>query len=121
MLQVISHDMRRVAEYLIFASSVTIDELHVIMEVLKKVIKKDENFSPSKENPLILSREGQGELRLINKAIRANDLYSVISRLDKAIRDGSTENPELVNLESAVEKTLRHSNGKWVNVNFRGK
>jgi len=121
MRQIISYEMRRFAEYLLFAAGLNIEELHHITEVLKDIVKDDSNFEPTLDAPLTLNKKGQKELRGVNQALQAADLLTVIKRLDKAIKDGATENEDLTNLNTALQKTLRRTGGKWINAVLRGK
>jgi len=121
MKQILSYEMRRFAEYLLFAAGLTIEELHHITEVLKDIAKDDSNFEPTLDAPLTLNKKGQKELRGVNQALQAADLLTIVKRLDKAIKDGATENEDLTNLNTALQKTLRRSGGKWINAVLRRK
>lgn len=115
MLKIISYEMHRTADLLIYAEDLSLEKLNHTIESLQDLLKDEKNFEPNAETPLTLSEKGFSK---IDMALSALHFMDVLKRLDSAIRISSDK--DLQNLNTYLNRTLRHTSGKWINLELKG-
>jgi hypothetical protein len=121
MKHVISYEMKKLAQLMVFASGLTIDKLHHIMEAIEEMLDDEKNFEPNNESALTFSKKGALAIKKIDPSLYADHLVGVLKRLDSAIRYAAVENADMKNLDQYLQKTLRRAPGKWINVVVKDK
>jgi hypothetical protein len=113
MIQVISYQLRKTAEFLIFAAGLNHESLMHAVESLKDILKDQNNFNPEGEIPLTFSKKGLNRVKSIDPALAATTMAGVINRIDRAVSISDDESL------SAVQKylgTLKSRPGRWTNL-----
>lgn len=110
-MQFIAQNLRKIYATIKLAEALNQNELHKIVEKLQAILKEPKNFTPTPEDPLVFSPEGQKKVLLdlgYNSRIVKN-VHNVLKILINAITlAGNTGNPEMKRLEKALDKP-----GKW--------
>jgi thiamine biosynthesis lipoprotein ApbE len=114
-----SYEIKKVAEFLLFAADLTIDKLSHVMETIEDMLKDNRNFTQTENDPLTLSKKGLSKIRNIDPALAGESLLHTLKKIDMAIKTG--ENKDLQMLNQYLQKSLRRTSGKWINVVLRGK
>lgn len=119
MIQVISFELRRMAEFVIFAEDLTLEKLNHVVESIEDIAKDKSNFDPNAEYPLTFNKKGLNAIKRIDPAIAAPTILAVLKRLDAAVKASLDE--DLQNLNQYLQKSLRRTPGKWINLVLNGK
>jgi hypothetical protein len=83
-MNTVSYTIRKIAEILIIAEDLTVDETHTILEGLKSFLENKKNFL---ENTIELSKEGKQNLLKISPVLKTTDktILDVIKTLLSAM------------------------------------
>lgn len=122
MMQIVSSQIRRVAEMFLFAAGLDKDKLHEILENLKDLLGDKSLFETVGEDPLVFNKKGIQKLQSLGGGnLRGPSLIKVIKQLDGAIKlSVRTGDKELINLNNYLENSLRQRPGTWTAAQFQG-
>lgn len=119
MLQIISYEMRKTAEFIIFAESLSLEELSYISEGLVELLKDEDNFDLKAKIPLTFSKKGLKAINDIDSTIATPHLMGTIKRLDALIKASPAKDLRVIN--NSLDRVLRRLSGKWINLVPKGK
>ena len=119
MRQIISYEMVRLAQLLIFAADLTLEKLNHVMESIEDILEDEKNFDLTKEQPLTLSKKGVDLIKRIDNSLYAPTLMGVLKKIDTAINVSPDKDLQL--LDKYLRKSLRHIPGKWINLILKEK
>lgn len=112
MRTLISHEIRKTAEFLIFASKLDFNKIQEIMDDLKAIAKDSKNFKKG-SHPLSLSPQGLRKVKETEPSIAAENLFDVIRKVNDAIKAGAIDNDDMDVLKKYIERRLQ---GKWISL-----
>jgi len=121
MMQIISSQIRRVAEMFLFAANLDKDKLHAILEKLKDMLEDKNLFETDEGDPLTFNKKGLQKLQSVDGNLRGPSFKKVIQQLDGAIKLAvRTGDKELISLNNYLENALRNRPGTWAAATFKG-
>ena len=121
-MQMVSSQVRRVAELFLFAAGLDKDKLYEILEKLKDLLDDKSLFETVEEDPLVFNKKGLQKLQgLGGSNLRGPSFKKIIQQLDGAIKlSVRTGDTELISLNNYLEKALRKRPGTWTAAPFKG-
>lgn len=126
MLQVISAQLRKTAEFFMFSAMLSKEKLYDIFDNLQDVVKDPDLFEPAdnRNDPLTFNKKGVVKIRSFGIPISEKMSFSdLIKRIDAAISLAakSEEDPSMKNLDIYLSGAFRQNPNRWYNVSFKGK
>jgi hypothetical protein len=122
MLQIVSSQLRRVADMFLFAAGLDKDKLHEILEKLKDFLEDKSLFEIVDKDPLTFNKKGLQKLQGIGAGhIAGPSFKKVIQQLDGAIKLAvKTGDKDLISLDNYLEGSLRKRPGNWTAATYKG-
>ena len=119
MMHVISQNLKRLANFILFAAALTNEELDKVIKKLEDVLHDTGNFEPTKDQPLMFSEKGLGKIKHVENEnfSRDKDMMSVIKTLTRSISLAAKTGNEQM---AYVLKQLEKAPDKWLNINLKG-
>lgn len=117
MKQIISYNLRKIAELLVFAADLDFEKLSHIMQSLRDLFEdknmEREYFDLTKKEPFTFSKKGLRKIRSIDPGLIEKSLMETIKRIDQAIKISHDET--MIALNEYLDNSLRKSSNKWIN------
>jgi hypothetical protein len=118
MRTLISHEIRKTAEFVLFATALNMDKnlLDQTLEELKDILEDKKNFDPVKPG-LVFSPAGQKKVKAINPALAGASFLEVLKTVDDAIKTNALREHRFTNLNNYLSR-FRAKN--WTDIKLPG-
>jgi hypothetical protein len=119
MKQIISRNLRRLADFILFAAAINKEQVDKIVRKLEDILHNNGNFAPTEDQPLMFSPAGLEKIKTLEgqNFSRAKDMMGVLDILDRAMSlAAKTGNEQFAYVLKAMEKAP----GKWLKMNLKG-
>jgi hypothetical protein len=124
MREIISSQIRRIAEKLLFAASLDRQKLHDIFVKLEEILKDENMFTVYLKDPLAFSKKGLAKIREFGLPVSPELTFrNFIREIDKAIQLAAKEGNEkdIQMLDQYMASAFRPNQNRWYNVFYRNK
>ena len=120
-MQIVSSQIRRVAEMFLFAAGLNKDKVNDILEGLEDLLGDKSLFETVAGDPLVFNKKGIQKLQGMGGGnLRGPSFAKVVKQLDGAIKlSVRTGDKELISLNNYLEETLRQRPGTWTATQFQ--